>query len=80
MGWYGLDWSGSGWRPVEGSYEHGNELGVAAELAASQEGLSFMSKTAVNQPRWSNNKYILNSSGELFWNSVVYLTQIGGQC
>jgi hypothetical protein len=23
---YGLDLSGSGWRPVEGSCEHGNEL------------------------------------------------------
>jgi hypothetical protein len=22
--WYGLDSSGSGWRPVEGSCEHGN--------------------------------------------------------
>jgi hypothetical protein len=26
MGWYGLDWSGSGLGPVEGSCEHGNEL------------------------------------------------------
>jgi hypothetical protein len=25
MGWYGLDRSGSGWGPVEGSCEHGNE-------------------------------------------------------
>jgi hypothetical protein len=23
-GWYGLDWSGSGYRPVEGSCEFGN--------------------------------------------------------
>jgi hypothetical protein len=26
MGWYGLDRSGSGYGPVEGSCEHGNEL------------------------------------------------------
>jgi hypothetical protein len=26
MGWYGLDRSGSGYRPVESSCEHGNEL------------------------------------------------------
>jgi hypothetical protein len=25
VGWYGLDWSGSGWGPVEGSREHDNE-------------------------------------------------------
>jgi hypothetical protein len=25
MGWYGLDSSGSGYGPVEGSYDHGNE-------------------------------------------------------
>jgi hypothetical protein len=25
MGWYGLDRSGSGWAPVEGSCEHGDE-------------------------------------------------------
>jgi hypothetical protein len=25
MGWYVLDSSGSGWGPVEGSCEHGNE-------------------------------------------------------
>jgi hypothetical protein len=25
MGWYGLDRSGSGYGPMEGSYEHGNE-------------------------------------------------------
>jgi hypothetical protein len=25
MGWYGLDSSGSGWIPVVGSCEHGNE-------------------------------------------------------
>jgi hypothetical protein len=25
MGWYGLDWSGLGQGPVEGSWEHGNE-------------------------------------------------------
>jgi hypothetical protein len=51
---YRLDWSGLGQGPVEGSCEHGNEptgtrfnktLGsswVAAQLAASQEGLSSM--------------------------------------
>jgi hypothetical protein len=46
MGWYGLDSSGSGEGPVEGSYEHGNEMlgnsRVAAQLAASQEGLTSM--------------------------------------
>jgi hypothetical protein len=26
MGWYGLDWSGSGYGPVEGSCDRGNEL------------------------------------------------------
>jgi hypothetical protein len=26
MRWYGLDLSGSGYGPVEGSCEHGNEL------------------------------------------------------
>jgi hypothetical protein len=25
MGWYGLDPSGSGYGPVEGSFEHGSE-------------------------------------------------------
>jgi hypothetical protein len=25
MGWYGLNWSGSVWGPVEGSCEHINE-------------------------------------------------------
>jgi hypothetical protein len=25
MGWYGLDRSGSGWGPMEGSYGHGDE-------------------------------------------------------
>jgi hypothetical protein len=25
MGWYGFDWCGSGYEPVEGSCEHGNE-------------------------------------------------------
>jgi hypothetical protein len=25
MGWYGLDRSGSGWGPVEGFCEHGDE-------------------------------------------------------
>jgi hypothetical protein len=25
MGWYGLDRSGSGWGPVEGACEHGDE-------------------------------------------------------
>jgi hypothetical protein len=25
MGWYGLEWSDSGYGPVEGSCEHGNE-------------------------------------------------------
>jgi hypothetical protein len=52
MGLYGLDWTGLVWGPVEGSCEHGNEpadsitfLGnswVAAQLAASQEGLISM--------------------------------------
>jgi hypothetical protein len=48
MRWYGLDLrvSGSGWGPVEGSCEHGNEpsgslkcweIRVAERLAASQE-------------------------------------------
>jgi hypothetical protein len=46
MAWYGLDLSGSGWGPVEGFCEHGNEpsgpiiiekLLVAERLAASQE-------------------------------------------
>jgi hypothetical protein len=54
MGWYGLDRTGSGYGTVEGSCEHGDEpwgslklLGIswmAAQLAASQEGLSFVSK------------------------------------
>jgi hypothetical protein len=46
-----LDRSGSGWGPVEGSYEHGDEPSVSlkcwevsAQLAASQEGLSSVSK------------------------------------
>jgi hypothetical protein len=51
LGWCGLDLSGSRYRPVEGSREHGNEpsssimLGnssVTAQLAASQEGLISM--------------------------------------
>jgi hypothetical protein len=51
MGWYGLDWSGSELGAVESSCEHCNEaLGsikcgsssVAAQLAASQDGLSSM--------------------------------------
>jgi hypothetical protein len=52
MGWYGLDRSGSEYGPGEGSCEHGNETSgfikrwevvrVAAQLAASQKGLSSM--------------------------------------
>jgi hypothetical protein len=48
MGWYRLDWYGSGQGPVEGPCEHGNEPSgsikywEAAQLAASQEGLSSM--------------------------------------
>jgi hypothetical protein len=54
MGWYVLYWSGLKYGPVEGSCEHGNEtsglhkmLGsswVAAQLTASQEGLSSMNE------------------------------------
>jgi hypothetical protein len=55
MGWYGLDRTGSGWGPVEGCCEHGDGpsgfffkmlgiSGVAAQLAASQERLSSVSK------------------------------------
>jgi hypothetical protein len=54
MGWYGPDRSGSEYGPVEGSCEHDDEpsgllkiLGisrVAAQLAASQDGLSTVSK------------------------------------
>jgi hypothetical protein len=52
MGLYGLDRSGSRLESVEGSCEHGNEpsgsiiyceiLGVTAQQAASQVGLSSM--------------------------------------
>jgi hypothetical protein len=54
MGWCGLDRTGSGKGPVEGSCEHGDEplgslklLGiswVAAQLAVSREGLSSVHK------------------------------------
>jgi hypothetical protein len=47
IGWGGMDWSGSGQGLVEGSWEQGNEFSVsiswiAAQLAASQEGLSSL--------------------------------------
>jgi hypothetical protein len=49
MGWYGLDWSGSGCGLVAGSFEHGNGFHkvlanswIAVKLAAYEEGLSSM--------------------------------------
>jgi hypothetical protein len=32
MGWYGLDLSGSGYGPMMGSYEHGNEPSVSIKF------------------------------------------------
>jgi hypothetical protein len=60
MEWHGLDRSGSGSKPVAGSCKHGKKtvefhkiLGssrVAAQLAASQEGLSSMKLVLVKFP------------------------------
>jgi hypothetical protein len=56
IGWDGMDWFGSGQRPVEGSCEHSNEFhimlgssSVAAQLVASQEGLSSMSEWVIQR-------------------------------
>jgi hypothetical protein len=59
MGWYGLDRTGSGYEPVEGSCERGEPSGslkllgifwMAAQLAAFHEGLSSVSKQVTS---WS---------------------------
>jgi hypothetical protein len=41
MGWYGLDWLGSGQGPVEGSCEHGNEPSGSIKFWEVLEWLSF---------------------------------------
>jgi hypothetical protein len=44
MGWYGLDSSGSGWVPVEGSCEHGNERSNLIKCRKIPEQLSDFSR------------------------------------
>jgi hypothetical protein len=81
-GCYGLDWSGSGWGPAEGSCEHGNEPCGSIKYWDILEWVNGLLFTKKSLTRWSLFNNVdsssdcveangLNNELQIVWREVV---------